>query len=124
MEIQTTSSSTMKDHRTVGRVAQRVGTKCFYCGLQLEHPIFEFLPKTYLYKGMVSKKSISEKDPRYALFDHICPKSKGGKRVAKNGVLACNFCNSRRRDQDIKIFLAFVEAQLQDPNSEWRKREI
>jgi 5-methylcytosine-specific restriction endonuclease McrA len=38
------------------------------------------------------------KSPKYATFEHILPKSQGGRDVVNNIVLACLHCNTARAD--------------------------
>jgi 5-methylcytosine-specific restriction endonuclease McrA len=60
--------------------------KCSYCG-----------------KGSLRKQS--NNTDNLATLDHVIPVSKGGKKFcSSNIVIACHFCNSRKRDMDAEKF--------------------
>lgn len=50
-----------------------------------------------------------------ATFEHLIPKSKGGTRVAINGIIVCNKCNHTRGPMD---WVKWIE-KLQPPKKEW-----
>ena len=62
---------------------ERGGTTCFWCSL----PFTEKWPFT---------------------IDHLVPRSKGGRNIPENLVLACNWCNNKRGDKSAQEFMHFI----------------
>ncbi|WP_188052254.1 HNH endonuclease [Aureimonas fodinaquatilis] len=60
--------------------------RCFYCDCEMA-------------------KSQKKRKPNTATFDHIVPKSAGGKHEAGNILLACYECNSAKADMPASEFL-------------------
>ena len=58
--------------------------------------IFTLYDGKCAYCGVSVKPRFSPKDPRG--FDHVTPRSKGGKHERKNIVVCCQRCNIRKRD--------------------------
>lgn len=46
-------------------------------------------------------------------FDHIKPKSKGGKDDMENLNLSCNWCNIVKKDRSMKEFLEYIRPYLE-----------
>jgi 5-methylcytosine-specific restriction endonuclease McrA len=55
-------------------------------------------------------------DPRYPTFDHVIPRSRGGRTVLTNGLLKHQECNAKRGNSDPTgcdlIWVEFVRARL------------
>lgn len=75
----------------IGRLIQRDGNQCFFCGDQLMEP--------WLYT-----------------LDHLVPRSRGGKSILSNFVLACVACNHSKRD------MTLAEYAQARPLADWRSR--
>lgn len=84
-------------------LVERDGLCCHYCGIWLIPPGTAKTDNWYYRTG-----ENGEPRPRssFALLnvDHINPISKGGGNELKNLVLACMWCNSRRKDRDYEPF--------------------
>lgn len=76
MRVWKVSSAVYKPRRTgqVKRLIERDGTRCHYCGVELE---FEWSPTA----------------TNYRTVDHKQPQARNGKTLLKNLVLACPRCN-------------------------------
>jgi 5-methylcytosine-specific restriction endonuclease McrA len=55
-------------------------------------------------------------DPRYPTFDHVIPRSRGGRTVLTNGLLKHQECNAKRGNENPTgcdlIWVEFVRARL------------
>lgn len=74
--------------KRLGKVARQIKARdshaCVYCG------------------------STAESSGTHLHLDHLTPKSKGGRDVATNLVLACRRCNSARQDRSIAAWLCYA----------------
>lgn len=75
---------------------------CGYCGT----------PKIFLRKNVTKHYRLANKQ-YLATFDHVVPDSKGGRYELKNGVCACQRCNTLKGDLSVEEFFERYDELLQ-----------
>jgi hypothetical protein len=79
-------------------LVRRDGNQCHYCHAFVDGSDLRI-------NRSVSFGKISVYIPAWSLVaDHVIPVSKGGPTILENLVLACNFCNARKNNQDYFTF--------------------
>lgn len=74
-----------KQRRLLERLVRRDGDRCHYCRL-------------------ITDVELDHAHPRRQTIDHVVPKSKGGKDVLANMVIACNRCNGEKANMPYEMF--------------------
>ena len=81
------------------------------------------LMKKHNRRCVYCEREVFMKKPPYATIDHVIPKSKGGKDVVANRVLACHSCNFMKSNTSKEDFLKELYLLTEAINRKVKKME-
>lgn len=98
--------------RTIIQLSAEQGHRCAYCGVRLVVPGLDRKERPAWKEGQPNTGARRSYKFRRATFDHVVPKSAGGKDRWDNLVAACLWCNGYRANQPADVAFLKITRRL------------